>query len=103
MKRFKRKTGSVVATRVFELEFGASFPVEEVVRRLRDAKLPLAPLVTGQDLIDAGFKPGREFTPVLREVETAQLDEVIETKEQALGLARTVMACVTGKLLVRQD
>jgi putative nucleotidyltransferase with HDIG domain len=45
-------------------------------------------LLTGQDLIDAGYRPGPEFGQVLREVEDAQLEGRVSTKEEALEMAR---------------
>jgi poly(A) polymerase len=45
-------------------------------------------LLTGQDLIDAGYRPGPEFGQVLRDVEDAQLEGRVSTKEEALELAR---------------
>jgi poly(A) polymerase len=49
------------------------------------------PLITGRDLIEAGYKPGPEFGRALEAVETAHLDGQIETREQALVLARSVL------------
>lgn len=51
-----------------------------------------ARLLTGRDLIAEGFSPGRAFGRVMEEVETAQLEGDITTKEQALALARQVLA-----------
>jgi putative nucleotidyltransferase with HDIG domain len=44
-------------------------------------------LLTGHDLIEAGFQPGPIFGQVLEAVETAQLEGEIHTHEQALALA----------------
>ncbi|MDE3198643.1 MAG: CCA tRNA nucleotidyltransferase [Acidobacteriota bacterium] len=46
------------------------------------------PLLTGRDLIAEGYRPGPLFGEVLREVEDAQLEGRITTREQALELAR---------------
>jgi poly(A) polymerase len=46
------------------------------------------PLITGDDLIAAGYKPGRQFKELLTVVEDAQLDGSISTKEEALELVR---------------
>lgn len=46
-----------------------------------DLKPP--PLLTGDDLIAMGFKPGPIFKEILRAVEDAQLDGVLATGEQA--------------------
>jgi poly(A) polymerase len=45
-------------------------------------------LLTGQDLIEAGYTPGPAFGRALEEVETAQLEGAVRTKEEALALAR---------------
>jgi poly(A) polymerase len=44
-------------------------------------------LISGEDLIAAGYKPGPQFGQVLRAVEDAQLDGVVQTTEDALALA----------------
>ena len=41
-------------------------------------------LITGKDLIELGFKPGPEFSKILNEVETEQLEGSLQTKEEAL-------------------
>ncbi|HET8890279.1 MAG TPA: CCA tRNA nucleotidyltransferase [Candidatus Angelobacter sp.] len=47
-----------------------------------------APLITGNDLIAAGYKPGPQFKELLTAVEDAQLDGSISTKEEALALVK---------------
>jgi tRNA nucleotidyltransferase-like protein len=47
-----------------------------------------APLITGDDLIAAGFQPGPRFKELLTAVEDAQLEGSISTKEEALRLVR---------------
>jgi putative nucleotidyltransferase with HDIG domain len=54
---------------------------------LSDQQLKPPRLITGRDLIEHGFAPGAGFGTVLHEVETAQLDGIITTREQALELA----------------
>ncbi|HET9283658.1 MAG TPA: CCA tRNA nucleotidyltransferase [Candidatus Angelobacter sp.] len=46
------------------------------------------PLITGDDLIAAGYQPGPMFKELLTAVEDAQLEGSINTKEEALGLVR---------------
>jgi poly(A) polymerase len=46
------------------------------------------PLITGTDLITAGYQPGPLFKDLLTAVEDAQLDGSISTKEEAMGLVR---------------
>ncbi len=51
-----------------------------------------APLITGKDLIAAGYKPGPLFKELLSAVEDAQLEGAIHTKEEAMGLVRSVLS-----------
>jgi poly(A) polymerase len=46
------------------------------------------PLITGDDLIAAGYKPGPQFKELLTAVEDAQLDGSITTREEAMELVR---------------
>jgi poly(A) polymerase len=46
------------------------------------------PLITGADLIAAGYKPGPRFKELLTAVEDAQLDGSIATREEAMELVR---------------
>jgi poly(A) polymerase len=46
------------------------------------------PLVTGRELIAAGYAPGARFKEMLRAVEDAQLEGTIKTAEEALKLVR---------------
>src|SRR5580658_10240727 len=46
------------------------------------------PLITGRELIAAGYAPGAAFKQMLRAVEDAQLEGTIATAEEALGLVR---------------
>jgi poly(A) polymerase len=48
-------------------------------------------LVTGQDLIDAGYTPGPRFKEMLRVAEDAQLEGRIGTREEGLELIRAAM------------
>lgn len=45
-----------------------------------------APLLTGQDLLNCGLKPGPQFKLLLDRVRQAQLDESIHTRAEALAL-----------------
>ena len=60
-------------------------------REMPPEVLKPAPLVTGRDLIAAGYRPGPAFAEVLREVEDAQLEGRVRTKEEAMDLARKEM------------
>jgi poly(A) polymerase len=46
------------------------------------------PLVTGRDLMALGWKPGPQFGPVLEAVQTAQLEGILTSPEQALAWVR---------------
>jgi putative nucleotidyltransferase with HDIG domain len=61
--------------------------------RARRAALPEdqirpAPLLTGEDLIQAGYAPGPRFKTVLEAVEDAQLEGLLRSKEDALDYVR---------------
>jgi poly(A) polymerase len=63
----------------------------EFVRRKQSEvppeELKPSPLITGDDLIAEGLKPGPMFGKVLREIEDAQLEGRIATREEALRMA----------------
>jgi poly(A) polymerase len=50
-----------------------------------------APLISGYDLIQAGYMPGQAFGDALKAVETGQLEGEIQTREQALAMARRIL------------
>lgn len=51
------------------------------------------PLLRGRDLIhDLALEPGPEFALILQQVEHAQVDGIVRTREQALALARRIAA-----------
>jgi poly(A) polymerase len=58
----------------------AAMPEEEIRPR---------PLVTGDDLINAGYAPGPQFKEMLAAAEDAQLEGRVSSKEQAMNLLRT--------------
>jgi len=47
-----------------------------------------APLVTGADLISAGYEPGPLFSQILEAVEDAQLEGRVQTSGEAMALVR---------------
>jgi len=57
-------------------------------RELPPEQLRPAPLLTGKDLIQAGYRPGPMFGIVLSEIEDAQLEGKISTPAEALAMAR---------------
>ncbi len=65
--------------------------VLEKLAELDQNELRPARLISGDDLIQVGYKPGPQFANALDAVETAQLDGQIRTREEALRLARSVL------------
>jgi poly(A) polymerase len=65
----------------------------ELTRRKREElgaeQLRPPPLLTGRDLIAAGYTPGPLFSEILSAVEDAQLEGSIQSREQALELVRS--------------
>ncbi len=61
---------------------------KEVFHTLPAEQIRPQPLITGADLIAAGYKPGPQFKELLTAVEDAQLDGKISTKEEAMELVR---------------
>lgn len=47
-------------------------------------------LLTGNDLIAAGFQPGPEFSKMLEAVEDAQLEGSVRTRDEAMALVQTL-------------
>jgi poly(A) polymerase len=64
--------------------------VRERLARIADE--PLAPprLITGDDLIVLGLRPGPQIGEILRSVEDARLEGRVRTRDEALALARTL-------------
>lgn len=62
--------------------------VRAKLKELSHAELKPKLLLTGTDLIDAGYQPGPEFGRMLAAVEDAQLESRVHTREEALALVR---------------
>jgi putative nucleotidyltransferase with HDIG domain len=62
------------------------------LRELSLEDLRPAPLLTGEDLILAGYRPGPAFGRALSAVETGQLDGEIRTREEAFAVAKTSLS-----------
>jgi len=60
--------------------------VREKISTMPAEQIRPEPLITGNDLIAAGYKPGPQFKEWLTAVEDAQLEGAIQTKEEALSL-----------------
>ena len=61
-----------------------SFKNEDMIISYLEKRHDIPPLLTGEDLIDQGFKPGRHFKDILMALDVAILNEEIKTKETAL-------------------
>ena len=59
--------------------------VERFVKETPPAQVRPERLLTGDDLLGLGYRPGPQFARILRGVEDAQLEGQIKTKEEATG------------------
>jgi len=59
--------------------------VRERYESMSEETVRPAPLITGRELIAAGYLPGPAFRPMLRAVEDAQLEGAISTPAEALN------------------
>ena len=62
--------------------------VQSKLGELPPERLKPARLISGNDLIEAGYEPGPAFQQILREVEDAQLEGRIHTGAEALAMVR---------------
>jgi poly(A) polymerase len=73
----------------------------EFVRRmeseLKEEDLRPPRLITGNDLIAAGYEPGPPFQAILTEVENAQLEGGLKTREEALEFVEQKFEKPTGR------
>ena len=67
-------------------DFARRFLEQTPAEQVRPARL-----LTGDDLIALGLKPGPKFKAILYSVEEAQLDGTIQTHEDALSLAKQLV------------
>jgi poly(A) polymerase len=65
---------------------------EQLLHQWTKDDLDPPPLLTGDDLIQAGCKPGPMFKKLLNSVREAQLDGTIRTKEEAWALVHRLLA-----------
>jgi poly(A) polymerase len=54
-------------------------------------------LITGDDLIAAGYEPGRRFQTILAEVENAQLEGRLNNRDEALAFVEQRFERPTGR------
>jgi poly(A) polymerase len=64
--------------------------VQRKAQELGKEQISPPPLLTGHDLIQAGYTPGPEFGSILKAVEDAQLEGRISSKAEALDLASSI-------------
>jgi poly(A) polymerase len=64
---------------------------EEFLLNTPPDRLDPPPLLTGDDLIAMGIKPGKSFRTILDSVRDAQLNEEISTRDEAMELARQLL------------
>jgi len=60
----------------------------EKLRSIPPEAIRPQPLITGQDLIEAGYEPGPRFKEILEAVEDAQLEGRLASNEAALEFVR---------------
>ena len=61
----------------------------EQLRSIPPEAIRPTPLITGRDLIDAGYKPGPRFKEILTAIEDAQLEGRLATREAAMEYVRS--------------
>jgi poly(A) polymerase len=66
---------------------------------LGEEQLRPQPLLTGRDLIEAGYPPGPAFSKMLTAVEDAQLEARVQNKAEALALVRAEFGDPVGEQL----
>jgi poly(A) polymerase len=66
--------------------------VIEKLAELSNETLHPPRLISGRDLIEAGYSPGPGFSKVLEAVETAQLEGEIHTRSEAMEMAKKALS-----------
>ena len=65
--------------------------VQSKLSELSEEELKPPRLITGRDLIKAGYEPGPALGKALSAIETAQLEGEIQTPEQAMAVAKAIL------------
>jgi poly(A) polymerase len=65
-------------------QLGSYEYVQEKLRTMPPAEIRPKPLITGDDLIEAGYEPGPRFKEILDAVEDAQLEGRLVSREEAM-------------------
>ncbi len=63
--------------------------VKEKLENTPEEEIRPTPLITGNDLIEHGWKPGPQFKTILQAVEDAQLEGSLHTREEAISFVET--------------
>lgn len=74
--------------------------LKERMRRQEENHTPLtlpSPLIRGDDLIELGFEPGPSFGRILNEVQDAQLEGLVNTRNEALEYVRNRYGALISK------
>ena len=110
LKRFMRMDGFEEHLELHRLDCAASHGwldnYEFVKRKLEEQppeSLKPPPLITGDDLISAGYTPGPAFARILRAVEDAQLEGSLADSGQALEFVRSRFASPGGEQITPPD
>lgn len=92
LKRLIREDGFSELLELFRIDCASSHRRMDTYEWLRDraASLPPeavrpTPLLTGDDLIALGYKPGPQFTEILRTLEDLQLEGALASRETAIA------------------
>jgi poly(A) polymerase len=62
-----------------------------MLEELQEEEIKPEPLITGNDLIAMGLKPGPIFSEILDAIKDDQLEQKITTKEEALKRAKELV------------
>lgn len=94
MKRFLARPSADHSRRLMRalakcgIQSGFFEEVEKHLAELAKTEFAPVPLLSGDDLITAGFSPGKLFKQLLEQVYDAQLEARISSKEESLELAK---------------
>jgi poly(A) polymerase len=90
-KRFLARPTARYSRELFDalaiLEERSRAAIQQQLDELRETVYAPAPLVTGDDLVAQGLKPGKLFKRLLDVVYDAQLEDRVKTKDEAMKLA----------------
>jgi putative nucleotidyltransferase with HDIG domain len=99
LKRFFRLEGFPEHLELHRLDCASSHGMldnyefaQRKIGELGQERIAPAKLLTGRDLIAAGYEPGPKFGRILQMVEDAQLEDRVHSKEEALELAKQFAA-----------